>query len=36
MAELRRVAAECGLSFAEMIEAMEVAIEDIKRARRGE
>lgn len=34
MAELKRMAAECGLDFAEMIAAMNYAIEDIKKARR--
>ena len=33
MAELKRMAAECGLDFAEMIKAMDIAIADIKRAR---
>ncbi len=29
MAELKRMAAECGLDFAEMIEAMNIAMNDI-------
>ena len=34
MAELKRMALECGLDFAEMIKAMEIAINDIKNDKR--
>lgn len=36
MAEIKRMAAECGLDFQEMLRAMDAAIADIKRERRDE